>query len=165
MQSQNNVFTPAARYRREQNIQERSYTDRKLREGGRERKGGPGLRRPFVALDPASLSGTECLRTSSFLWSKEEEEPTEAYYGTLVFLGTCKYSWYMLAMRARSQVDCISLACCISKGLIHSCQFCSCCAGGTPMRTAEKPPGAEDRKRWCCWRPKKHQSSTRAVTF
>lgn len=61
MQSQKNVLTPAARYRREENIQKRSDTDRQLREGGRERERGPGLRRPFVALDPANLPGTECL--------------------------------------------------------------------------------------------------------
>lgn len=61
MQSQNNVFTPAARYRREENIQERSDTDRELREWGRERERGPGLRRPFVILDPANLPGTKRL--------------------------------------------------------------------------------------------------------
>lgn len=61
MQSQNNVFTPDARYRKEENIQKRSDTDRELREGGRERERTPGLRRPFVALDPANLPGTECL--------------------------------------------------------------------------------------------------------
>lgn len=80
MQSQNSVFTPAARYGGEQNVQERSDTERELREGGRERKGESGPRRSFVALDPANLSGTASRASlaSSEARKKKREEPTQA---------------------------------------------------------------------------------------